>query len=203
VPPLTVQAIALRQERRGDNFISYQALARDHPVQYLMRRVSSRKLATSAIDLFDEGEFTIDVKEDERRGFIRDFHLVKKHHAIAANYAALQAASRFARLLLANPVHDDNRPFLYELACKGLDSWAASHPPDAVYLKCLYLYCREEGCPVAQEWFPSLPPRLAQIAKQTLNQPLATPTSPAADLHPCIESLESYVRHHTHISLPA
>ena len=72
--------------------------------------------------------------------------------------------------------------------------------PKATYLKCLHLYCRQEGYPVNEEWVNRLPDPVRASTVKIINLPIKALPPKAAGL--CtIESLEHYVEHHTHIRI--
>jgi hypothetical protein len=52
-----------------------------------------------------------------------------------------------------------------------------------------------------QQWFPALPAADRPLAVALINQPLATQTTPPADVTRLLRRLEDYLRQHTEIRL--
>jgi hypothetical protein len=68
-----------------------------------------------------------------------------------------------------------------------------------VYLKSLYLFARDEGYPVKEEWLPSLPAADRAAATQALGRRLGEQESAGADVERIRRSLEDYLGSHTEI----
>ena len=66
----------------------------------------------------------------------------------------------------------------------------------------LYLFARDEGYPVKQEWLPSLAAPDRAIAGAVLNRRLDEQASPAADVARIRASLEGYLESSTEIIVP-
>lgn len=200
-PEVATQAIALSREIRGESFIAYQLLSPDAGLTIGLARRSQKPSAIPMIDLFDEGDFRIERKPGRSSGFIKEARISRRRSALARNYLAFKSASKFAKLLLSNPIHEENASIVTELLQKGLDAWEDHSPPIAVYLKCLYLYCRHEGYPVKEQWAQRLPPSEKETVRKALNRPLSEIEETNTDLAKSIQSLETYLEQHTHIRL--
>ncbi len=161
----------------------------------VMQRLSrSGKPGQLTLDLFDEVEFALESSNQGRTWFVREARLIARHTAIGRSYEALQAASALAALIAHNPVQEESRGPVAELLRSAFGALAAGHRPDLVQLKSLYRFARDEGYPVKQEWFPSLPERDQAVAAQALNQPLAGQTAPPAVVAELQRGLEHYLR---------
>ena len=87
----------------------------------------------------------------------------------------------------------------YRLVLRALDSLSDGAPPFAVMLKALYLFAREEGYPVLEDWARNLRPEQAEKVAAILNTPLADMTVAKEDQELAFSSLARYVEHNTHI----
>jgi hypothetical protein len=65
----------------------------------------------------------------------------------------------------------------------------------------MYRFARDEGYPVKQEWFPSLPLADRELAAGMLNRPLAEQTVSVEETVRLRRSLEDYLRERTEILL--
>ena len=197
-PEISTFAISLGSEPRGDRYLAHRLYTQQQgPLTALVRR-SSKPERQFAIDLFDEGEFRIELKPGSFTGFLKEAHISRKRGKLALKYEAFEMAARLANVLLSNPVSSESIDDSLELLTRGLDSWENGMNPKATYLKCLFLYCRQEGYPVNEEWVNRLPDPVRASTVKIINLPIKELPPKAADLG-TIESLEHYVEHHTHI----
>jgi len=200
-PEISTQALSLGSEPRGDRFIAHRLYTRAQGPLVLLSRQSSKPDKRISVDLFDEGEFRFELKPGSHTGFLKEARVTRKRIGLSQRYQAFEAASRLANIVLANPVPDESIEDLFDLLTKGLDSWESGMNPQATYLKCLYVYCRKEGCPVKEEWAARLPPAARSFAAKILNQPLHHLESDSTAMRNVVDSLETYIQHHTHIRI--
>ena len=200
-PEIVTEAVVIGRENRGESFIAYRLMSLKAGLIWALLRRSKKPNAGIAVDLFDEGEFHLERKPGSATGFIKDAKITRRRTKLSRNYSAFLAASKFANLLASNPVHEENALLSMKLLHQGLSAWEDGASPSATYLKCLYLYCRQEGYPVKEEWAQCLPPEERSAVVRTLNRPLAELADNSDVLNPAIQSLETYIRRHTHIRL--
>ncbi len=132
---------------------------------------------------------------------MKEARLLTRHSGIGRRYESLLHASAFATLVTRNPGPDESHASVYALLRTVFAAFAASDRPDIVYLKSLYRFAQDEGLPLKQHWFPSLPAADRPLAATLVNQPLATQTAAPADVARLLRSLEAYLRNHTEIHL--
>ncbi len=200
-PEVVTHAIALGSEPRGDAYIAHRLLSSERGNIIALVRRSTKPGKQPLIDLFDEGEFRIEMKPSSVSGFIKDAQIARKRLDIAKHFPSFEAAARLAKIINANPAHDENLEGIFDLLTKGLDAWETSRKPQATFLKCLYLYCRQEGYPVKEQWANQLPADEARVVAHVLNSPLPDVEENDPMLKRGIDSLEQFIRHHTHIRL--
>jgi hypothetical protein len=205
MPAATLQTEAFVLARRPTAADGWQALtlfAPEHGLLLGMQRVP-RKASNSQVqlDLFDEAALALESSNQGRTWFVREARIAKRHVAIGRSYAALQGASLLAGLIARNPVSPESRATVTALLRAGLSAFDESNNPEIVTFKCLYCFARDEGYPVKQEWFPSLPPADRELAAGLLNRPLAEQTVSAEETVRLRRSLEGYLRERTEILL--
>lgn len=191
--------LVLKIQDSGERFQRIHLLCPERGILSLMKRRAGK--TPLACDLFDQGEATVDLKSDNASGFLNQFLPTQKRTAIGSSYQRLKTASWLSNFFLANPIHEENLDSNYQLALRSLDAIDAGHPCDAVLLKTLFVYSRDEGYPLHEDWAASLHPSLRQSVPQILNTPLASLQMSDHDQHAALEALIHYIRHHTHISL--
>lgn len=196
-------AIVLKLAPSGERFTQLHLLTPDYGLFNVLKRNRSKANAYT-LDLFDQGEAHVDHKpgESAHRGFLTDFVVSKKRSGLGKSYRALQAASWISGFLLRNPMHEESSEDLFRLAERAYDALNDGRPPNAVMLKTLYVFARDEGYPVLEDWASKLPPQTANAAATLLNTPLANIDLPREAQQSAFASLAHYIEHHTHIHLP-
>lgn len=187
----------------SDSFEHLTALSAEHGLLTCLRRLAKKANTSAAIplDLFDEAELELESSNQGRTWFIREHRHLLRHPGLGRSYAALQAASALASLVLRNPLPEESRGPILALLRQGLGALEQGARPDLVWLKALYCFLRDEGHPVKQRWWQQLSAGDRETAAQVLSQPLAGQAAdPAAVLH-LRHRLEDWARTETDIRL--
>lgn len=168
----------------------------------MLQRIPRKSAATTlALDLFDEVSFQLESSNQGRSWFVKEARLILRHPGIGGSYETLRLASTLAALIARNPVHEDSRRSVGELLRTAFAAFATAPRPDIVYFKSLYCFARDEGYPLKQHWFPTLPAADRTEVATLLNQPLSAQTTTAEDVTRLLHRLENYLRGHTEILL--
>jgi hypothetical protein len=142
------------------------------------------------------------ISNQGRTWFVKEVRITTRRSGIGRSYDALRFASALASVVSRNPVHEESRGSVARMLGTALDALASGARPDAVHLKSLYLFARDEGYPVQQEWLPSLSPADLAVARAVLNRRLDAQDSAAADVARLRSSLEAYLGASTEIIIP-
>ena len=165
------------------------------------QRLSSRQPAVP-LDLFDEVAATLTSTNQGRTWFFGEVRVQRRFAGIGLSFAALQEASAFARVLTRNQVHEESRPAVLALLGTALQAWSDGRRADAVALKALYTFARDEGYPVKEDWAASLRGSDLENARRVLNEPLAALAAIDADsVARLLESLRRYLRGHAELAI--
>ena len=165
------------------------------------QRLSSRQPAVP-LDLFDEVAATLTSSNQGRTWFFGEVRVQRRFAGIGLSFAALQEASAFARVLTRNQVHEESRPAVLALLGTALQAWNDGRRADAVALKALYTFARDEGYPVKEDWAASLRGSDLENARRVLNEPLVALEAIDADsIARLLESLRRYLRGHAELTL--
>lgn len=165
------------------------------------QRISSRQPAV-ALDLFDEVAVTLTSSNQGRTWFVGEVRVLRRFAGIGLSFAALQEASAFAALLTRNHLHEESRPAVLALLGTALQSWNDGRRADAVALKALFSFARDEGYAVKEDWAASLRGSDREHARQVLNEPLSALDAIDRDaVARLLESLRRYLRGHTDIAM--
>ena len=146
----------LRRDLRGESSLYIEAFSGKLGLLCVIKRISSKK--TSVLpDIFDD----IDAVLNSASGggglkFLGDFEILRRRTRIAANYEAFDDAACLADVALKNGRHvEDTSKFSIRLR-KSFDAIDAGNPSAIVRLKFLYLFARDEGYPVKEDFFAGL-----------------------------------------------
>jgi recombinational DNA repair protein (RecF pathway) len=200
MPAQTLQtdAFVLLKQPPGDTFQTFTIFAPEHGVLTLLHRVPKKAAAGNAmLDLFDEAAFLLETSNQGRTYFAKEIRLVTRHAGIGRSYDALRLASALASLIARNPVDEESRTSIANLLRTAFTAFETDDRPDIVYLKSLYRFARDEGYPVKEHWFPTLPSADRTAVANLLNRPLAEQDIAPELVARYQRRLEEYLRGHT------
>lgn len=197
---LQTDAFVLLTHPAADAFRNFTVFSAEHGTLFVLQRVGSKSAGKSlALDLFDEASFVLESSNQGRTWFVKEARLVTRHAEIGRSYDALRFASAFAALIARNPVDEESRAAVTELLRKAFAAFAAGARPDVVYFKSLYRFARDEGYPLKEQWFPTLPAADRGEVATLLNRPLAEQTAAPSEVARLQRRLDEYLRGHTEI----
>ena len=200
---LTTEAFVIEKRPPADAFQTFGLFSAEHGNLLALQRIPRKPSPTHvAPDLFDTISAMLESSNEGRTWFAREVRVVVRRSAIGRSYEALRFASALAGVVSRNAVGEESRPGVERLLRTALDAFGTDARPDIVYLKSLYLFARDEGYPVKQEWLPSLPPSDRGMAADLLGRPLSEQDSPASEVARIRLALESYLGAHTEIVVP-
>lgn len=200
-PLVSTQALALRKDSKGESYLSIRLLSPQLGCLDGLTRKSSKPSAAHQVDLFDEGEFVMELKPNAHSGFIKEVTITRSRKEIAKNYNALAAASEIAKLIVSNPTHQENAAEVYDLLAKSLNAWERGASPKATLLKSMYLYCKDEGYPIKEEWRMRLPRKQRDTVDYILATPLDDIEIDESKLDSALDGVRKYMSRHTHLYL--
>ena len=187
----------------ADAFQTFGLFSAEHGNLVALQRVPRRPSPSHVSpDLFDEISAMLESSNQGRTWFVKEVRIATRRAAIGGSYDALRFASALVSVIGRNPVHEESRENVARLLRTALDAFCAGVRPDAVHLKSLYIFARDEGYPVKQEWLPSLPKDDLVVATSVLNRRLGEQDSGAAHVARIRRSLEDYLGANTEIRIP-
>lgn len=195
---LVTTATVLDRAATGEHWLRLALFSPEAGLLDSLQRLSRRAATTAPpLDLFDEARLTLESRNQGRTWFVREATPLRRRPGLGTSYAALREASRFARVLARNPLHEDSRENVYALLHRALDAWEMAVRPDAIYLKSLFLLARDEGYPVREEWRAQLDAADRAPLDRILREPAAEQTTPPRDVARLASALEEYLRQTT------
>jgi hypothetical protein len=200
---LTTDAFVIEKRPPADAFQTFLLFSPEHGNLLVLQRISKKLSATHATpDLFDEVTAMLESSNQGRTWFAKEVRIVTRRTGIGGSYDALRFACALVAIIGRNPVHEESREAVAKLLRTALDSFAGGVRPDAVYLKSLYLFARDEGYPVKQEWIPSLSDTDRAGATSVLNNKVGEQALAPDAVARIRENLEFYLGANTEIIIP-
>jgi hypothetical protein len=207
--PLQTDAFILQKRPPSDSFQTLTAFSATDGSLLILQRVSKKTSATTvALDLFDEASLSLESSNQGQTWFLKEARLLTRHATLGRSYETLRHASSLASLIARNPVPEESRAAIAALLRQALAAFATSPRPDLVWFKSLYRFARDEGHPLKEHWFPTLPSADRTAVATLLNSPLSQLTAsenlsgyPPPAVARLTARLEEYLRGHTEILL--
>lgn len=198
--PLQTDAFVLLRRPPTESFQSFTAFSAEHGVLLILQRISKKPTnGTLALDLFDEVSLNLESRNQGQTWFVKESRLLTRHTQIGRSYEVLRLACALASLVARNPVPEESRTDVAKLMSKAFESFATNDRPDLVWFKCLYRFARDEGYPIKEEWFPTLPAADRADVVTLLNRPLAEQTASVESVARLTKRLVEYLKGHTEI----
>ncbi len=200
-PQLTTDAFVLTKRPPADAFQTFTLFTPAQGTLLAIHRLSQKNAATTALDLFDEISVVLETANQGHTWFVREARLLQRHPGLGRNYDTLRLASALTTFIARNTIPEESREPVCQLLREALAAFATFDRPDIVYFKSLYRLARDEGHPLKQHWFPTLPPADRALVAHLLNQPLSAQTADPASVLRLQRRLDDYLRAHTEILL--
>jgi hypothetical protein len=199
---LQTDAFVLLKRPPADAFQTFTVFSAEHGTLVVLQRVPKKSSSTvQPLDLFDEASLFLESSNQGRTWFVKEARLITRRTEIGRSYDSLRRAVQLGTLIARNTVHEESRLAVGALLRVAFDAFAAGPRPDIVYLKSLYRFARDEGYPVKEQWFPTLPSADRTEIITLLNRPLAEQTATAEIVARLERRLAEYLRGHTEILL--
>jgi hypothetical protein len=197
---LQTDAFVLLKRPPADAFQGFTLFSPEHGSMFALQRLAKKPPASAlALDLFDEAAFLLESSNQGRTWFVKEARLITRLADIGRSYDALRLASALTALIARNPVHEESREAVARLLRGALAAFAGGTRPDVVYFKSVYRFARDEGYPLKQQWFPTLPAADRAVVATLLNRPLAEQSATPGAVARLQRRLEEYLRGHTEV----
>jgi len=198
-PTISTEAHILLKASAKETFQPFTAFSVEHGNLRILHRVP-RKPSPSyvSLDLFDHVALTL---EPGNAGiwFVKEARLLTRQTGIGYRYFRLQHASAFTSLIARNSVPEESREVVDRLITTALAAFGSADRPDIVGFKSFYCFARDEGYPLKQQWFPTLPRQDRTNVITLLNRPLSEQTLDRDGVARLHTRMEEYLKGHTDI----
>ncbi len=168
-----IEGVVLDRQEKGENSLLFRIFSPKRGLIAAMRKVSATK--TSVLpDLFDQCSFELaPFGSDENADLfaLKDFSVAERMEGIPKDYACFSAAARICLWVEKNGRYSENPKDFYRVIVGALEALNTGANADLVLLKFLYVFCRDEGYAVKEDFFPSLGSGDADILRLALKTP--------------------------------
>ncbi|MGC9450396.1 MAG: hypothetical protein ACP5I4_03025 [Oceanipulchritudo sp.] len=200
---LTDQACLLRKAPSGENHLLLAFFLRETGLKYALARKATSSGGTPALpDLFEWGELRMEQKDPARPAFLREFMRKRGFPGIARDFRTLRAASRLALFYERNLQHMESFPEAWNLLLTALENLSEKRKPEAVLLKALFLFARNEGYAVRAHWLAQLRKAWRGDVARVLQDPVEACTADPAQLDDWIHDLCRFFAQETDLLPP-
>jgi recombinational DNA repair protein (RecF pathway) len=202
VPAQSLQttAFVLLKRPPTDAFQAFTVFSSEHGSLFALQRIPKKSSGSHVVlDLFDEASLTLESSNQGQTWFIKEIELLHRPTGIGRSYDALRLASALSALIARNAVDEASRPAVADLLRTAFGAFSSASRPDIVYFKSLYRFARDEGYPLKQQWFSTLPASDRNDVAHLLNRPVADQTATPEIVARLQRRLEEYLRGHTEI----
>ncbi len=197
---LQTDGFVLLKRPAADTFQSFNVFSVERGSLLVLQRIAKKTGAVNVtLDLFDEVTLGVESSNQGRTWFLKESRLITRHANLGRSYETLRFASNLAALVARNQVDADSRDSVANLLRVAFAAFAAGARPDLVYFKSLYVFARDEGYPLKQQWFPTLLPADQATVATLLNRPLSEQAATPEDVAHLQTRLEEYLSGYTDI----
>jgi len=198
---LSTEGLVLHKDPSGEHYWRYTLFSKEYGKLLSLQRATKKSNTHTTPDLFDLGEFEIEVPGQGSATFIREFKLHHRFSNIGKSYHRLQCASRFAHTVSQNLQHAEHFDKIYSLCCKTFKALEDAPHPDATLIKSFYIFAKDEGYPIKEDWYTHLPPFLQHDATMIIKTPLVDLQLSPAEINNVLENLCIWLQSHTDIDM--
>ena len=202
--PEEEEALVLKMEPTGESFLKLHILTTGSGVFLCLKRIPKKALHSSMPDIFDQALISLETSQQGTIRFVKEYQLTQRREQIGQNYRSLSNASFFSQLLVSNAEHLPESKTLFNLTARSFDAYAAGKVPEIVLLKSLYLILTNEGFPVRESWWPTVPSNLTSLAKRQLqaSAPMQIEVDEKKHCQGICDHLIDWMRLHTDLIVP-
>jgi len=151
-------------------------------------------------DLFDSAALLLKSARSGSTRFVEEYHLLQRRTSLATHYKNFLWATRFAKILLKNPLHSEASAELYTLMQTALSHWEDGKQGATIYLKALYRLILLEGLPIKEDWIVRLSEEERNSLLTLLNSPIHSLPKTDESIHKELAAgLEEWMGQHTDI----
>ncbi len=152
-----VEGLIISVEKYGENLQKISLCTSEDPSLLCFKRNSKQLNKNYSLDLFDSVQLILDQPKSNSPYFVVDQKVTLHRQNIATSYQTFEYACKFNLFLMKNSHYIQEKPQLFDLAKKTLDSFNLSKKPTVTYIKAIYSIIHKEGLPIKESWLKNQP----------------------------------------------
>ena len=195
-----ITGIVLQKEFRGESGILFKVFSKVDGIVALYKRVSQKK-AASLPDYFDEVCFEVQKAKSGNMLFASEYDILVRRTELAKRYEAYECAAKLALCCARNGAYLENFEPLYESFEAALNALISGADAAVCELKFMYLFARNEGYAIREDFFANLDNESRGIFKQILLSPSKALDLPASDARGLLDAMLAWIAENTDIAI--
>lgn len=168
--PDALTGIVLQKELRGESGVLFKIFSKSEGIVALYKRVSQKR-AASLPDYFDEVCFEVQKAKSGNMLFASECEILARRTELAKNYEAYECAAKLALCCANNGLYLENFERLYNNFEAALNALICGADAAVCELKFMYLFARDEGYAIKEDFFANLDPEGRSLFRQILLSP--------------------------------
>ncbi len=198
---LSTEGYVLKIDAAGESSQRCHFFSREKGLLDCRKRISARSPSKVFPELFDHAQLELEQPQSGKVWFVREYRVLHRFEALAKRYNSLLYASEYSNMLNRNLVYLESPRNTFHLFAESLQHWESSQRPEVTYFKSLYLFTRDEGYPVKEDWGANLldPQRLKALS--LLRHSLDDQEVSQKDAELLIGNLKGWIAQNTEIQL--
>ncbi len=198
---LSTEGYVLKREAVGESFQSCRFFSREEGLLDCRKKMSTQSQLRITPELFDHAYLELEQRHAGKIWFVREYRTLHRFDGLAKRYKSLLYACEFSNILDRNLLYLESYENIFQLLAGSLRHWESSQRPEVTFFKSLFLFIRDEGYPVREDWGIKLPNPQRQKVQSLLRRPLDDQEISEEDANLLIDSLKKWVIQHTEILL--
>tara|TARA_B100001778_G_scaffold325113_1_gene320227 strand:+ start:258 stop:881 length:624 start_codon:yes stop_codon:yes gene_type:complete len=163
----------LKINQTSENFSKIDYISAEEGLSSCLTRNPKKSSTKAKPDLFDTAQITFDQKGPSKPKFLTEYAPSLKRSKIGSSYRQLEFACKYSNFLLDNATHVPDPKELYRLGVTALNAFELGHKAEIILLKALYNFLKNEGFPVQESWWVSVPEKHKATAESLLTASLS------------------------------
>lgn len=165
-----ITGIVLQKLPRGESGIVFKIFSKSEGIVAVYKRISQKK-ASFLPDYFDEVCFAVKQGREGSMLFGSDCEILARRTELAKNYSSYECASKLALCCVKNGSYLENFEALYHTFEAALRALAEGADYIACEIKFMYVFARNEGYAIREDFFANLDLKERELFKSVLLTP--------------------------------
>jgi hypothetical protein len=204
--PAICEITVLKITQTSEHFSKIDFISPEEGLSSCLIRNSKKSSTQAKPDIFDTAQITFEQKGPSKPKFLTEYVPNLKRSQIGNTYRQLEFACKYSTFLLNNTTYAPDPKELYRLGVKTLDAFELGYSAEIVLLKALYNFLKNEGFPVQESWWASVPQNYKATAGKILSSKLSQfddnlEASEARTIQECteylLENISNWIRKET------